>query len=186
MDRRKAKTIKAIRTAFADLLNAKRYSEITVQDILDEADVGRSTFYEHYKTKDELLHSVLAEIFAHVFSHDLSPETHHDFSGTHDYEHVVEHMFYHFSEDREELKGILRSESKDIFVADLKTHLQALVYDYIFTVYRSDNFDEGLLVDHLINTLTSLTLWWLGRDCKESPEDVTKIYFGLILPVLAR
>ena len=184
MDRRKAKTIKAIRTAFADLLNAKRYSEITVQDILDRADVGRSTFYEHYKTKDELLHSVLDEIFAHVFSHHLAPETHHDFSHADDYEHVVVHMFYHFAEDKGELKGILRSESKEIFVADLRTHLQALVYDYIFKVYQSDKFDEGLLVDHLIGTLTSLTLWWLERDCKESPEEVTKIYFGLIIPVL--
>ena len=67
MDRRKAKTIKAIRGAFSQLLQTKRYSEITIQDVLDEADICRSTFYEHYKTKEELLHSICKEIFSHVF-----------------------------------------------------------------------------------------------------------------------
>lgn len=185
MDRRKVRTIKSIRDAFAKLLNVKRYSDITVQDILDEANVGRSTFYEHFKTKDELLHAVCDEIFAHVFDHNLTPEKHHDFSHTDDYEHVVTHMFYHFSEDKDVLKGILRSEGKDIFIADLRTHLQELVRDYILKVYACDRFDQGLLEDHLINTLTSLVLWWLNRDCHESPEEVAKTYFGLIIPVLS-
>ena len=184
MDRRTARTIKAIREGFSRLLSKKRYSEITVQDILEEADVGRSTFYEHFKTKDELLHAVCADIFAHVFCHALTPEEHHDFSNTNDLNHVITHMFYHFSEDKAELKGILASEGKEIFISDLRTHLNSLVYDYIFKVYNCRKFEESLLVNHLITTLTELTMWWLKRDCAETPERIAEDYFALIVPVL--
>jgi len=41
----------------------KRYEAITVQDLLDHADMGRSTFYAHYRGKDDLL---LRELFCHL------------------------------------------------------------------------------------------------------------------------
>lgn len=54
-DRRVARTQRALSEALFDLIQVKRYDRITVQDIIDRADVGRSTFYAHYQTKDELL-----------------------------------------------------------------------------------------------------------------------------------
>ena len=80
MDRRQRKTRQAIYDAFAGLLEKKSYSGITVQDIIDKADIGRSTFYSHFETKDELLRSLCSEIFEHVFSENLTGEATHDFS----------------------------------------------------------------------------------------------------------
>ena len=54
-DRRITKTRKAIYAAFLQLLNQKDYESITVQEIIDLADVGRSTFYSHYESKELLL-----------------------------------------------------------------------------------------------------------------------------------
>ena len=55
LDRRVQRTRQLLRDAFASAVLAKGYESTTVQDILDRANLGRSTFYSHYKDKDELL-----------------------------------------------------------------------------------------------------------------------------------
>lgn len=54
-DRRVRRTRALLHRALIDLIMAKGYGRVTVQDILDQADVGRSTFYSHYAGKDDLL-----------------------------------------------------------------------------------------------------------------------------------
>ena len=71
MDRRQRKTRAAIFSAFTTLLEKKNYSSLTIQDIIDEADIGRTTFYAHFETKDELLKAICTDIFSHVFSDEI-------------------------------------------------------------------------------------------------------------------
>lgn len=54
-DRRVQKTRKLLSDAFAALIVEKGYDEVSIQDILDRANVGRSTFYAHYENKEQLL-----------------------------------------------------------------------------------------------------------------------------------
>ena len=56
-DRRTQRTRQALSHALIALIQDKRYDAITVQDICDRANVGRSTFYAHYQDKDDLLTS---------------------------------------------------------------------------------------------------------------------------------
>jgi AcrR family transcriptional regulator len=59
-DRRSQRTKRILVEALASLIQEKRYELITVQNIIDRADVGRSTFYEHYRDKEDLMASMLA------------------------------------------------------------------------------------------------------------------------------
>ncbi|WP_018651882.1 TetR/AcrR family transcriptional regulator [Actinobacillus capsulatus] len=51
-----------IQTAFLKLLETKAYEEITVQDILDIAEVNRSTFYKHYLNKEKLIEQIIGQL----------------------------------------------------------------------------------------------------------------------------
>lgn len=55
MDRRVRKTREALYSAFAALVAEKGYDQLSVRAILDEAHVGRTTFYAHFKAKEDLL-----------------------------------------------------------------------------------------------------------------------------------
>lgn len=53
-DRRVQRTRELLQNALVEIIGEKRYDEITIQDIVNRANIGRSTFYQHYSTKDEL------------------------------------------------------------------------------------------------------------------------------------
>src|SRR5215469_12637534 len=73
-DRRVQKTMDLLHQALGSLIREKPYGEIVVQEILDRANVGRSTFYMHFRDKDELLlsgiHDMLGTVHAPV---DVQP-----------------------------------------------------------------------------------------------------------------
>ena len=53
-DRRSARTQRSLSEALVELIKEKRFDEITVQNVIDRADVGRSTFYSHFRDKEDL------------------------------------------------------------------------------------------------------------------------------------
>ncbi len=61
MDRRVERTRNLIRNAFLELAQEKGYSAVTVQNIIDRANVGRSTFYAHFADKEQLLQNEFRE-----------------------------------------------------------------------------------------------------------------------------
>jgi AcrR family transcriptional regulator len=54
-DRRVDRTRKALQEALIDLIREKSYDQITVEEITEHANIGRTTFYLHYKDKEDLL-----------------------------------------------------------------------------------------------------------------------------------
>src|SRR3979490_230288 len=54
-DRRSHRTKRQLSEALVELVKVKRFDDITVQNVIDRADVGRSTFYTHFRDKEDLL-----------------------------------------------------------------------------------------------------------------------------------
>lgn len=59
MDRRQERTRHSLRQAFVALVAERRYEDIAVTDIVERANVGKSTFYEHFRSKDALLSALM-------------------------------------------------------------------------------------------------------------------------------
>ncbi len=63
-DSRAVRTRRQIFEAFADLVQRRRYDSFSVADLVAEAGIGRSTFYEHFRDKDAVLRVSLRMPFA--------------------------------------------------------------------------------------------------------------------------
>ena len=178
MDRRQQKTIEAIFRAFSKLLETKRFENITVQEIIDEANIGRSTFYAHFETKDELLRAMCTDIFHHVFTENLPQEADHDYSaGSKSLEMKLGHILYHLRENKLNLKGILRSESGELFMRYFKEYLREL-----FKQYRKDfriDVPEDYLLHHFIGSFAETVKWWVSKDMKPDPEKAASYYMAV-------
>lgn len=68
IDRRIERTRQLLRDALMALIVENGYESITVQDITDRANVARTTFYLHYKDKDELLFEGMRDIYDELFT----------------------------------------------------------------------------------------------------------------------
>ena len=116
MDRRRQKTRKAVFAAFEELVSKKRYAQITVQDIIDRADIGRSTFYAHFETKDSVLDAICTDLFSHIFDENPGREADHDFS--HSPNTLTErltHILFHLKEDQKRFGRLFSGESAELF-----------------------------------------------------------------------
>ena len=160
MDRRQRKTRAAIFQAFNKLLEEKHFNNITVQEILDEANVGRSTFYSHFETKDALLKEMCTDIFDHIFSHELHSETSHDFSSS------------------DNVLGVLSGESSELFMRYFKEYLVTMFEQYPDSI-RQDVPKEFAL-NHLVGSLADDVRWWIGTKMEMPPEELAECYLKLI------
>lgn len=174
MDRRQRRTRHAIFQAFTALLEKKSYSAITVQEIIDRADVGRSTFYAHFETKDDLLNALCAEIFEHVFSEALSCEASHDFSaGDHDIDEHITHMLYHLRDNRTYIRSILSSESGEVFMRFFKDHLARVFEGEIPDIPR--DIPRDYMLNHMVCDFAESVRWWMDHPTY-TPEQISAFF----------
>ena len=142
MDRRQQKTRAAIFTAFSTLLAKKSYSRITVQEIIDTANVGRTTFYAHFETKDDLLKALCENLFGHIISSAVDcTHTHGLYSDRSAPESVFCHLLQHLQEDENNILELLSCESSEVFLRYFKDSLNELIKNQFVVQNRKVNMD---------------------------------------------
>lgn len=181
-NRKEEKTIQAIYTSLENLILKKDYQSITVSDIIKDSHISRSTFYSHFKSKDDVLKDVCLSIFSHVFSSGLSKEDDHDFSQSSifDYHHMITHLFYHFRDERELIHAILSSSGSYLFIDILSEKttklMKACLYDGILG--KSDIPPE-IEIRELTSSLIELLKYYTQEERKETPEEMTEYFFKM-------
>ena len=182
MDKRIEKTKTAIYDAFKATLDRKPYADITIQDILDESKISRSTFYSHFKTKEEVLKSLCSSIFRHVFSHSLEEEKSHDFSKSSifDYKHLITHIFYHIHDNHEIIDAIFKSESKDVFLNEMRYEIKDFANAMVANHYiKEKSIPSDLRSRGMVESFIITLEYWINNLYKETPELLTEYFITL-------
>ena len=141
MDRRQQKTREAILMHSAHCLKRKA-TIISQYKILDTANIGRSTFYAHFETKDELLNAVCKELFGHIIDSAMDKTHIHGlYSNEEMPQSVFCHLLQHLQENDNNILGLLSCESSEIFLRYFKDSLNELVQTQFVNHNRKQNQD---------------------------------------------
>ncbi len=178
-DRRQRKTRAAILAAFTDLLSKKSYGKITVQEIIDLADVGRTTFYAHFETKDDLLQELCTELFDHIIESAKGSAN----AGSGQPESVFSHLLQHLDEDKN-ISALLLSESGGFFMRYFKERLDELVELEYGISKREGKLPREFLVNHISGSFVEMVQWWLKGHKKYTPEELGDYFNEAIEPVV--
>lgn len=187
MDRRQQKTRAAIFQAFIALLAKKSYSRITVQEIIDAANVGRTTFYAHFETKDELLKTLCEELFGHILSSSSnSAHTHGLYSEKNAPESIFCHLLQHLQEDENHILELLSCESSELFLRYFKNSLNELIKNHFVNQNRKNNTDipQDFLVNHICGSFVEMVLWWIRTQKRQTPQELDRYFRAVIEPIL--
>ena len=178
MDRRQRKTRNAIFAAFIALLERKSYGQITVADIIDEADVGRATFYAHFETNDYLLKSLCEELFCHIAD---GGEHHHIFACD-GKDAAFLHLLRHLQNDDNRILALLKSRNNELFWGYFRENLRGLVESQLslFAEKKDPALPAGFWVEHITATFMHTVKWWIENGCKESPETISSYFFLVV------
>lgn len=182
MQKKLSATTDKIYNALADVLLQKDYNDIRIQDVLDASGVARSTFYAHYKTKEDLLKSICTTIFGHVFSHTLQEEQSHDFSKSSifDYKHFITHIFYHLHDEKKLVHAILLSQSRDVFLNYLRGELKEFATACVENNFvAGKNLPKELKINSVIENLILIVSYWNDTDFSQTPEKLTEYFISM-------
>lgn len=174
MDRRQRKTRAAIFSAFAELLGEKGYGSITVREIIERADVGRTTFYAHFPTKDDLLRELCEELFGHVVDSAVGRSgTAGSYSDAAPPPSALCHLLQHMRKNENGVLDLLSCESSDLFLRYFKDSLTALMEEEMAdSVAERLGVPHGYLVNHLTGSFVETVLWWAHGGLVETPEQL--------------
>jgi AcrR family transcriptional regulator len=180
-DRRIGKTRAAIFQALSDLLCEKTYANITIQEIIDRANVGRTTFYQHFTDKDALLMSCIETIFEALSNHltEQTPQQHESRLIP------VTEIFVHIRENNRLINGIIMSDSGDLLFDKFKTYWGEKTKPALLAHLPEGSKPEvpiEILTNHVTATLIELLRWWMKSGEKYTPEQMERYFYALIFP----
>jgi AcrR family transcriptional regulator len=176
-DRRVRRTRKALHDALLALMIEKGYDAVTVQDIIDRADVGRSTFYSHFTDKRDLLHSGLDDLRAML---GAPPAAGSDPAPVFRFSRA---MLEHAHEQQRLARALIARADGGPVLAQLRLVIGEAVRAEL-TGRRGANPPDDLLVGYVVGAFLALMTGWLDTAPDMTPEQVDELFHTLVTPGL--
>jgi len=207
LDRRVQKTRKLLQDALIELVAEKSYESVTIREILDRANVGRSTFYAHFQDKDQLLHSILDRLNELFEQHEkLFLDAKNNFGNadimnlTHELSHTLS-LFKFIGQNHRFFKAMLGNRGYGIFAKP--------VYDYVFVhvhgiftkpahndvaahVHESfkmlkshekyGSLESEIAAHYFVSALMGILVWWVEKDKPCRAEEIDRLFRELAVP----
>ena len=184
-DRRVRRTRRALGDALIGLLHEKRYEDITVQDILDRADVGRSTFYAHFVDKDSLLIDAFRELRrTHSAAPTVDGATGSDgFAWSRETFGWSLEMLHQFEKASSLYCCMVGSEGCTLAVAELERELDGIVrQDLARMAGVHPRRVPDLVVRFVVTSFMAILPWWLENPETMTVKEVDQAFRSLTLP----
>ena len=179
IDRRSSRTRRQLSSALVDLVKEKRFDDITVQNVIERADVGRSTFYSHFRDKEDLFQKDW-ERFLDGFAQHIDWEN----AGTGSFVPVV-YLFSHLRDFQPFYKRLVRSQKEDAVFKTGMNHLSQKIENALASRLRdkpAPAIPIPILANYLAGELFSLLKWWLDHNMPYPPERMDEIFHALVTP----
>jgi AcrR family transcriptional regulator len=177
MDRRVRRTRELLRRALLSLIQEKGYDRVTVQDILDRADIGRSTFYAHYRDKDDLLRAGFEDIRAGLAAERDAAE-----KGAGREVEFLQPMlvvFLHVEAHRHFWQPLSRKGGAGVVARILRDNVTELVREHLRSQFP-DATGHQMQLEAAMRFVTGacmgLLSWWLEDDVPCSAEELHSIF----------
>ena len=178
IDRRIQRTRRLLLDALSSLILEKGYEAMTVQDVIDRANVGRSTFYVHFQDKEDLLLRGVETLWAELETHlrNVRPE-----------EETVWNlslsMFQHAQDQRPLYKALIGKQGGSVALKHIQKQLYLVVFEHLRLALskKNANVPPEIVAHHLVNSFISLLTWWLDNNANYSAEQMNNFYRQLVL-----
>jgi len=176
-DARVRRTRDALGDALVALMQEKPFDTITVQDVLDRANVSRSTFYTHYSDKDGLPMSDAEEFFEAI---SMALSQHGDKS---DRVFPVQEFFAHLADVQPFFKALVKSGKFQENMELARGHFARGIERRLAELPRGRSIPPNELPAIAFThagALLSLLTWWLDRGMRESPAEMDQLFHRMV------
>jgi AcrR family transcriptional regulator len=179
-DRRIQRTRQLLLDALIGLILEKGYEAVIVQDIIDRADVGRSTFYSHFQDKEDLLLSGFENMqtLFEAFYNQTAPEINGwDFTLA---------LFKHAEEKRTVFKALIGKKAGDVVINHAKKALNAVLKEHFQPLFQKKDqpIPLDLFAEYIVNTFLGCLTWWLDNDSADTAEKMNGYLRALTEPTI--
>lgn len=179
IDRRVARTRATLQHALISLIPKKGYEAVTVEDICDAANVGRSTFYAHYTGKDDLKRRGLDEHLRALLA-TRQKEALAAPGDVHDRSLGFSLLLFEHARDHLELyRALAGGRGGEVSLSGIREILSDLVRAELTATAATDLPEVApreFVVQYVVGAYMAVLTWWLDRGAKPPPVEVDRMF----------